>query len=157
MVLPSRPYEGAYAALFREASRYRRRSAWPWRNSSGQCFSYLRFICCEYLLFYRRARITSTNPHRSQHGGVISVVAAARNPNLLAGVVNLDGAVPITASGRDGYRDLFARINREGFQPVVAQFIRQVFFLPFEHGAISEEIVTEMISHPEGLASALLK
>ena len=78
-------------------------------------------------------------------------------PNLLAGVVNLDGAVPITASGRDGYRDLFARINREGFQPVVAQFIRQVFFLPFEHGAISEEIVTEMISHPEGLASALLK
>ena len=90
-------------------------------------------------------------------GGVISVVAAARDPKLLAGVVNLDGAVPITASGRDGYRDLFARINREGFQPVVAQFIRQVFFLPFEHGAITEAIVAGMISHPEGLASALLK
>ena len=67
-------------------------------------------------------------------GGVISVVAAARDPQLLAGVVNLDGAAPITALGRDGYRDLFSRITREGFQPVVAEFIRKVFFLPFERG-----------------------
>ena len=59
---------------------------------------------------------------------------------------------PITASGRDGYRDLFARIDREGFQPVVAPFLRQAFFLPFEHGAISEAIVTGMMSYPEGLA-----
>ena len=29
--------------------------------------------------------------------GVISVVAAAKEPKLLAGVVNLDGAVPMTA------------------------------------------------------------
>jgi pimeloyl-ACP methyl ester carboxylesterase len=90
-------------------------------------------------------------------GGVISLVAAAQNPELMAGVVNLDGAVPITASGRDGYRDLFSRINREGFQPVAAEFISKVFFLPFERGAISDAIVTEMISHPEELALALLK
>jgi pimeloyl-ACP methyl ester carboxylesterase len=90
-------------------------------------------------------------------GGVISVVAAARDPKLVAGVVNLDGAVPLAASVREGYRDLFTRINREGFQPVVAQFVREAFFLPFEHGATSEAIVTGMISHPERLASALLK
>ena len=88
---------------------------------------------------------------------MISLVAAAQNPELMAGVVNLDGAVPITASGRDGYRDLFSRINREGFQPVVAEFISKVFFLPFERGVISDAIVTEMTSHPEGLALALLK
>ena len=129
MVLPSRPYEGAYVAFFREASRNRRRSPGPWRNSPGQRFSFLRFICCEYLLLHRRARITSTNPHRSQHGGRPQCGGGCTGPEvLLAGVVNLDGAVPITAAGRDGYRDLFARINREGFQPVVAQFIRQVFF-----------------------------
>jgi pimeloyl-ACP methyl ester carboxylesterase len=90
-------------------------------------------------------------------GGVISVVAAAQDPRLVAGVVNLDGATPIPASVRDGYRELFSRIGREGFRPVVAQFIRQVFFLPFEHGAISEAIVTGMMSYPEGLAVALLK
>jgi hypothetical protein len=90
-------------------------------------------------------------------GGVISVVAAARDPGLVAGVVNLDGAVPLAASVRDGYRDLFTRVGREGFQPVVAQFVRQAFFLPFEHGAISETIVKGMMSYPEGLAVALLK
>jgi pimeloyl-ACP methyl ester carboxylesterase len=50
-------------------------------------------------------------------GGVISVVAAAGDPGLVAGVVNLDGAVPLAASVRDGYRDLFTRVGREGFRP----------------------------------------
>ena len=90
-------------------------------------------------------------------GGVISVVSAAREPALVAGVVNLDGALPLAPSVRDAYRDLFTRINREGFRPAVARFIKEAFFLPFEHGAISEAIVTAMISHPEALASALLK
>ncbi len=90
-------------------------------------------------------------------GGVISVVTATREPKLLAGVVNLDGAVPLTASVREGFRDLFTRINREAFQPVMSQYLRQVFFLPSERGAICDEIVAEMISHPEELALALLK
>ena len=90
-------------------------------------------------------------------GGVISVVAAAREPNLLAGVVNLDGAVPIRPSVREDYRDLFARINREGFKPVMGQFLREAFFLRFEHGPMSEAVITEMLSRPEELAVALLK
>ncbi len=90
-------------------------------------------------------------------GGVLSVVTAARDPKLVAGVVNLDGAVPLTAAVRDGFRDVFTRIGRDGFRPVMAQFIKDAFFLPCEHGAISEEIITGMISHPEGLAVALLK
>jgi pimeloyl-ACP methyl ester carboxylesterase len=90
-------------------------------------------------------------------GGVISVVTAAREPKLLAGVINLDGAVPLTAPVREGFRDLFVRINREAFQTVMVQHLSQTFFLPLERGAISEAIVTEMISHPEELALALLK
>ena len=64
---------------------------------------------------------------------------------------------PITTSVRDSYRDLFIRIGREGFRPVVARFVRQIFFLPFEQGAISEAIVADMMSYPEGLAVALLE
>jgi pimeloyl-ACP methyl ester carboxylesterase len=90
-------------------------------------------------------------------GGVISVVTAALDPKSVGGVVNLDGAVPIPPSVRDGYRDLFIRINREGFQSVVAQFVREAFFLPFERGPISEAIVSRMISQPERIALALLK
>lgn len=89
-------------------------------------------------------------------GGVLSVLAAGQRPELVAGVVNLDGAVPLTTQARVGFRDLFTRINAEGFRAVVPQFLREVFFLPREQGPASERIVADMLSCPEELATALM-
>jgi pimeloyl-ACP methyl ester carboxylesterase len=89
-------------------------------------------------------------------GGLLSVLAASQIPESIVGVVNLDGTVPLTPSGRAGYRDLFSRIEVEGFQ-VVPQFLRDVFFLSREQGRTSEKIIADMLSSPEGLAVALLR
>jgi pimeloyl-ACP methyl ester carboxylesterase len=85
-------------------------------------------------------------------GGVLCVLAAAQRPELIAGVVNLDGAVPLTAKARAGYRDLFTRINAEGFGAVAPRFLREAFFLPRELGPIGDEIIADMLSCPEELA-----
>ena len=68
-------------------------------------------------------------------GGILSVLAAGQLPERVAGVVNLDGALPLTAPARAGYEELFARIRVEGFRPVAACFLKDAFFLPHERGA----------------------
>lgn len=90
-------------------------------------------------------------------GGVLSVLAASQAPQLVAGVVNLDGAVPLTAPARLGYRKLFAQINAEGYSAVVQRFLKDVYFLPRERGCLSDEIVDDMLASPEELALALMR
>ena len=89
-------------------------------------------------------------------GGILSVLAAGQLPERVAGVVNLDGALPLTAPARAGYEELFARIRAEGFRPVAACFLKDAFFLPHERGPLCEQIVANMLSLPENLALALL-
>ena len=89
-------------------------------------------------------------------GGMLSVLAAGQLPERVAGVINLDGALPLTASARAGYEELFVRIKAEGFRPIVARFIKDAFFLPHERGPLCEQIVLEMLSFPEELAVALM-
>jgi pimeloyl-ACP methyl ester carboxylesterase len=90
-------------------------------------------------------------------GGILSVLAASQKPEAIAGVVNLDGPVPLTVSARPSYRDLFSRINAEGFHAVVPPFVREVFFLSREQGSTSEKVVADMLSCPEELALALMR
>jgi pimeloyl-ACP methyl ester carboxylesterase len=90
-------------------------------------------------------------------GGILSVLAAGREPELIAGEVNLDGGLPLTAAGRAAYRELFARITAEGFRAVAPGFLREVFFLPRERGPLCEQIVADMLSLPESLALALVR
>lgn len=90
-------------------------------------------------------------------GGMVSVLAAAREPDLIASVVNLDGPVPLTPPAHAVYRDLFDRLDTEGFQSVVGRFVREVFFLPSERGPVSEAIIADMLSRPETPALALLR
>jgi pimeloyl-ACP methyl ester carboxylesterase len=89
-------------------------------------------------------------------GGILSVLAAGQQSERIAGVVNLDGALPLTAPARAGYEELFARINAEGFRGVAARFVKDVFFMPHERGPLCEEIVEDMLSLPENLAVALM-
>ncbi|HEU4679105.1 MAG TPA: alpha/beta fold hydrolase [Terrimicrobiaceae bacterium] len=90
-------------------------------------------------------------------GGMVSVLAAAQEPDRIARVVNLDGPVPLTAPAHAVYRDLFERLDAEGFQSVIGRFIREVFFLSTERGPVSEAIVVDMLSRPEALALPLLR
>ena len=89
-------------------------------------------------------------------GGMLSVLAAGQQPERVAGVINLDGALPLTASARAGYEEVLVRIKAEGFRPIVARFIKDAFFLPHERGPLCEQIVLEMLSVPEDLAVALM-
>ena len=89
-------------------------------------------------------------------GGVLGVLAAGHRPERIAGVVNLDGALPLTAPARAAYEELFARISVAGFRSVAARFLRDVFFLPHELEAFGETIVSDMLSLPETLAVALM-
>jgi pimeloyl-ACP methyl ester carboxylesterase len=89
-------------------------------------------------------------------GGILSVMAAGETPELVAAVVNLDGALPLTPSAHSGYRDVFARINAQGFRAVVPRFLSEVYFLPHERGPLSEKIIADMLSVPESLALALM-
>ncbi len=45
-------------------------------------------------------------------GGVQSVMAAGLAPERVAAVVNLDGSLPLTAAGREGYAGLLVRMER---------------------------------------------
>ena len=49
-------------------------------------------------------------------GGVLSVVTTGRCPEHVAGVVNLDGALPLTTAGLAGYENLFNEIGVHGFR-----------------------------------------
>ena len=89
-------------------------------------------------------------------GGILSVLAAGLQPGRVAGVVNLDGALPLTAPARAGYEELFARINAEGFRTVAPRFLKDMFFLPHERGPFCEQIVADMLSLPEDLSVALM-
>jgi pimeloyl-ACP methyl ester carboxylesterase len=89
-------------------------------------------------------------------GGVLSVMTAGHCPDRVAGVVNLDGALPLTASGMAGYASLFREIGLRGFCEVVGPFLRQAFFLPSELGETSERLIAEMLSAPEDFAAELL-
>jgi pimeloyl-ACP methyl ester carboxylesterase len=89
-------------------------------------------------------------------GGILSVMAAGKKPELVAGVVNLDGALPLTPLAHAGYHDLCARVNAEGFHAVVPRFLNEVYFLPHEQGPRSEKIIADMLSVPEDLALALM-
>ncbi len=90
-------------------------------------------------------------------GGLLSVLAASQIPESIAGVVNLDGTVPLPASARSSYRDLFFQINAEGFHAVVPGFLSEVFFLPRERGPVSEKIIADMLACPQELAVALMR
>ncbi|HEY5768514.1 MAG TPA: alpha/beta fold hydrolase [Terrimicrobium sp.] len=89
-------------------------------------------------------------------GGLLSVLAAGQQSERVAGVVSLDGPLPLTAQARAGYEGLFSRIRAEGYRAVAARFVREVFFLPLERGSLCEGIVADMLSLPEDLAVALL-
>lgn len=88
-------------------------------------------------------------------GGVLGVLTGGLS-NRVARVVNLDGAMPLTPAGREGYKLLPRHIEESGFHAAVETFIRQAFFLPTEHGAIMESIVADMLAMPEKLAHELL-
>jgi len=89
-------------------------------------------------------------------GGVLSVMTAGFAVERVAAVVNLDGAMPLTAAGREGYARLFARMEREGFHATMESFLREALFLPQERGTPEmERLMAEMLSGPEDLARAL--
>ena len=90
-------------------------------------------------------------------GGVLSVLAAGQRPERVAGVVNLDGALPLSSSAWSGYEQLFVEIELKGFQPVIPRFLNDAFFLPHEHGPVSEAIIADMLSLPENIAADLVK
>jgi pimeloyl-ACP methyl ester carboxylesterase len=90
-------------------------------------------------------------------GGILALLAAGQRPERVAAVVNLDGAVPISASARLRYHQLFAEIELEGFRPVVAHFLNDTFFLPHERGPISQRIIDDMLSLSEDLADGLVR
>jgi pimeloyl-ACP methyl ester carboxylesterase len=89
-------------------------------------------------------------------GGVLSVVTSGRCPERVAGVVNLDGALPLTTAGLAGYNNLFNEIGVRGFRDVVAPFLRRSFFLPSEMGETTERLIADMLSAPEDFAAKLL-
>jgi pimeloyl-ACP methyl ester carboxylesterase len=89
-------------------------------------------------------------------GGVLSVLAAGQQPERVAGVVNLDGALPLTTTARADYEELFARFKSEGFRTVAARFLKDAFFLPQERGPLCEQIIADMLALPETLAVALM-
>ncbi len=88
-------------------------------------------------------------------GGVLSVLAAEISDRV-AGVVNLDGAIPSTASAREGYHRLHPRIDEMGYRAVIEPFLQQAFFLPSEKGAVMESIMSDMLAMPEDFARGLL-
>ena len=89
-------------------------------------------------------------------GGVLSVVTAGRCPERVAGVVNLDGALPLTAASLTSYANLFHDIAARGFRNVVAHFLRKSFFLPSEMDETTERLIADMLSAPEDFAAELL-
>ena len=89
-------------------------------------------------------------------GGVLSVVTTGRCPERVAGVVNLDGALPLTPTGCTSYENLFNEIGVRGFHDVVAPFLRRSFFLPSEMGETTERLIAAMLSAPENFAARLL-
>lgn len=90
-------------------------------------------------------------------GGVLSVFAGGLRPERVAGVVNLDGALPLKPAAREGYKGLFAAIQEQGFHALMPEFLRKVFFLPEELGETAEGLIADMVSAPEKQAVALLK
>jgi hypothetical protein len=50
-------------------------------------------------------------------GGILSVLVAGLQPERVAGVLNLDGALPLSASVRSNYEQLFARSRSRVFDP----------------------------------------
>jgi pimeloyl-ACP methyl ester carboxylesterase len=90
-------------------------------------------------------------------GGILSVLAGGQQPERVAGVVNLDGALPMSATARSRYEELFALIKHRGFHPVVPRFLRETFFLAHERGSVCDAIVADMLSLPETLALALAR
>lgn len=90
-------------------------------------------------------------------GGILGVLAAGQQPERVSAVVNLDGASPMTALAREKYEQLFVEIELKGFRPVVARFLSESFFLPHERGAVSQQIIADMLSRPEDLAYGLVK
>jgi pimeloyl-ACP methyl ester carboxylesterase len=89
-------------------------------------------------------------------GGMLSALAAGRQPERVAGVINQDGALPLRLRLVPAAKGLFARIKAGGFRPVVACFLKEAFFLPHERGPLCEQIVLEMLSLPEDLAVSLM-
>lgn len=90
-------------------------------------------------------------------GGVLSVITAGRCPERVAGVVNLDGALPLTTAGSAGYENLFKEIRVRGFREVVEPFLRKGFFLPSEMDETTERLIADMLSAPEDFAAQLLR
>ncbi|CAN5587825.1 alpha/beta hydrolase [soil metagenome] len=90
-------------------------------------------------------------------GGVLSVFAGGARPERVAGVVNLDGALPLKPAAKEGYKALFAAIQEQGFRNLFPEFVRKVFFLPEELDERAEAIIADMVSAPEKQAVALLK
>ena len=58
-------------------------------------------------------------------GGVVSVLAAGQHPERVAGVVNLDGALPLTPQARAAYRALFEAVRGRDFAPWSASLSRR--------------------------------
>lgn len=89
-------------------------------------------------------------------GGVLSLMTAGLTQRV-AGVVNLDGAVPLKPAARAAYAHLFEDVRQQGYQKTMRPFLRQAFFLPQELGEISESLIDDMLSAEEHWAAALLQ
>jgi pimeloyl-ACP methyl ester carboxylesterase len=89
-------------------------------------------------------------------GGVLAVHAAAMCPDRIAGVVNLDGALPLRPEALAAYAQLFAEVRWDGFRAAVEPFVRKAFFLPEEAGPEADAIVASMVSSAEEVAEQLL-
>jgi pimeloyl-ACP methyl ester carboxylesterase len=88
-------------------------------------------------------------------GGVLSLMAAAESDRVAA-VINIDGALPLTARALEAYAGLFEDIQRGAYHAIMEPYLRRAFFLPSEHGHIVEGILAEMLAAPEAWAVALL-
>lgn len=88
-------------------------------------------------------------------GGVLSLMTAPRTDRV-TGVVNIDGALPLTPQGKTAYADLFQAIRGDGYRATMQGFLENAFFLPHERGAVSKTILGEMLAVPEEQSLALL-
>lgn len=89
-------------------------------------------------------------------GGVLSLMAAVGSARVGV-VINIDGALPLTAKALDAYARLFEDIQSGGYRETMKPYLARAFFLPSEQGPVAEGILADMLAAPEGWAISLLR
>lgn len=89
-------------------------------------------------------------------GGVLSLMAAVGASRVVA-VINIDGALPLTAKALDAYARLFEDIQSGGYRETMRPYLARAFFLPSEQGAVAEGVIADMLTTPEDWAISLLR